>query len=159
MFDDQKNPIGIELNRIVEKRKNSSTGTNWTLALEKLEKIKGKIWCVYFHQQIINGDVKDILKEKWSNVALVSALLLSISMACVLDPPNLGGDDSDFVVNLYGAFMSIASIFLFCAIYSVFQIYDAFRIHTVTNEDIILFILNHCYSIDIPQRCRYCKNH
>ena len=47
--------------------------------------------------------------------------------------------------------MSIASIFLFCAIYSVFQIYDAFRIHTVTNEDIILFIINHCYSIDIPQ--------
>ena len=68
----------------------------------------------------------------------------------MLSPPN-SSDDDDFAVNIYGAFMSIASIFLFCSIYSVFQIYDAFSIHTVTDEDIINFILNHCYSIDIQQ--------
>ena len=123
----------------------------------------GKPWCVYFNQQLQNGSVIDILKEKWSNVPLVSALLLSISLPFVLSPPGLADDsqlswNSDSVTaiqNIFGSLMAIASICLFIAIFFVFQIYDAFRIHVVTDDDLIEFFLMQGGDVDVPQQLMF----
>lgn len=123
----------------------------------------GAGWCIYIHHLQEGNDVKAIVKEKWANVALVSALLLSISLPTVFTTPTVsdevqsdwGAEHLQYFLFIYTFCMALACILLFVSILYVFQLFDALNIHTSCDADVVLFITNYGADMDVPQNLMF----
>ena len=112
------------------------------------------IYRIYVYQEQLNHNVKQILKEKWQNVALISALLLSITAPSCLNPPEFSTTGEHVDEELYTAFLfcsGLASTFLLLSIFYVFQLIDAMEIHVTDEYETLMFIREHVVHFDVPQ--------
>ena len=110
-------------------------------------------YLIYVYQQHLYDNLRSILREKWKNIALVSALLLSIALPGCLDPPGhkySSDDDDEALQTLYLYLSGLSSLFLVLSIYYVFQLLDALELHVTCEEEILHFIRNHVHDLDIP---------